>query len=140
VQVQFEGELAKALKAAAEDRSALEATFSGRLQAQHTDQERALAQKDAEKERAVAEVNGSWRRQMDEAHTKFAGERARLTAEMRRKLQEADADAQQRLQVSSTTVADAHFGCRSEGATYLDGNWYVCMKAHLRCLSYFTLR
>jgi hypothetical protein len=104
VQALCDGDLAKALEAAAAERSALEATFSDRQQAQTSEHQRALALKDEETQRAVAEASASWRRQMDEAHSKFAGERARLTAEMRRRLQEADAEAEQRLQVGAVDL------------------------------------
>ena len=93
---------ARAQQAAAQERGALEATFSARLEQQGEEHRRALAAKDDERAAAVAEAAATWRRQLDEAHTRFAEERAKLTAEGRRGVQDAAAEAAAKQAVRTT--------------------------------------
>ena len=70
----------------------------------------ALAAKDGEAERKVAQAAGEWRRQLDDAHTRFAEERAKLTAEQRRRMADVEADAARRIAVrlAADTMSPRH--------------------------------
>jgi hypothetical protein len=100
VQRAFEGQLQRAQEVAQQKQQALEGTMKARLEAQAQEHVRTLAEQEQETIQKVVEVNSSWRRQMDEAHNKFAEERARLTAEGQRKVQEVEAEGLRKFMVS----------------------------------------
>ena len=94
-----EAERARAADAAAAALKAAEATAAARENATAREHAAALKQKEEDAARQVAEAAGDWRRQLDDAHTRFAEERAKLTAEQRRRLADVEADAAKRLAV-----------------------------------------
>lgn len=101
------GQLQRAQEVAQQEQQALEGTFKARMEAQAQEHVRELAKQVQEGTQRVTEVNSSWRRQMDEAHNKFAEERARLTAEGQRKVQEMEVEG-----VRKVTVCALHQGIR----------------------------
>ena len=81
------------------DLARLEATWTSQMGAKDQEFREAMAARDRDSAKALNDMQNQWRRELDDAHTRFAQERASLTAEYRHKGEEADKAAQRQLLV-----------------------------------------